>query len=273
MKIGLMADHHVGSAFGMWPQEARLSTGGHYRPHQGQRYLRRQWERIVEELPMLDAVAFLGDETEGKQPKEQGRFIVEAEPDKQVDALLRLVEPFLAKRLKKGGKTFVLKSSHYHDDDGAAMRKLAEAVKAEPDEYGQLAPPWMLADIGGFIFDLAHSQSFTIRYESMPMEREGQFSDMADNRADVIVRAHTHRVHWHYMEGANRLPMRLEVTLPPWQMQTPFAKGSRTPNRLLSRNLGMIVLDVGRDWVAVEPYLFAHPRMRRVRVERIDTDA
>jgi hypothetical protein len=273
MKIGLMADQHVGSAFAMWPHEVTLSTGVRLKPHKGQVYLRKNWERIVEELPMLDAVAFVGDETDGKQPKEKGRFIIEPEPVVQVQGLLYLVEPFLKKRLKKGGKAFVLKSSHYHDEDGAAMKMFAQAIDAEKDEYGQDAPAWMLAEIGGVVFDLAHTQSMMIRYQSTPMEREGQFSDMAANRADVIVRAHTHACHWHYIEGANRLPMRLELTLPPWQLQTPFAQGSRTPNRLLSRNLGTIVLDVQRDWVSVEPHLFPHPPQRRVRVEQIDAAA
>ncbi len=270
MKVALMADHHIGSAFGMWPEEVRLSTGGYYKPHEGMQYVQANWERITGEVPMLDAVVFDGDETDGKQPKEQGRFIVEPEPIVQVKGLLFYVEPFLAKKLKRGGRKFVMKSSHYHDEDGAAMQMFADAIGAEKGQYGEDAPAWLLVEIGGVVFDLAHAQSFMIRYQSTPMEREGQFSDMNGRQADVIVRAHTHAVHWHYLEGANRLPMRLEITLPPWQLQTPFASGSRTPNRLLSRNLGMIVLDVQRDWVSVEPYLFPHPAQRRIRIEPIE---
>lgn len=265
MYVGLTSDQHVGSAFAMWPAGAKLSSGGTYKPNKGQRYVLRNWQRIAQEIPDLDVLVFAGDGIDGKQPKERGRYIIEPEPLVQARALVAAAQPYWA-RIRPGGSIYVLRGTGYHDDDDSAMEWFGAEVGAMPDEAGHHAWDWLLLQCEGVLLDIAHTQSWTMRYQSMPLEREGQFSDMAGLQADVIVRAHTHVAHWQYMEGANRLPMRLEVSLPAWQLQTAYAKGSRIPNRMLSRNLGMVVLDVQRDWVGVLPFLFPHPKQRRVKV-------
>lgn len=265
MYIGVTSDQHVGSAFGLWAPEVKLSSGGHYQLHKGQRYLLQHWQRIAAELPPLDVLIWNGDAIDGRQPKSHGRYIIEPEPVKQVEVLLELARPFLA-RVRDGGQVFVLRGTQYHDEDDAAMETFAREIGAQRDDYGHYSWDWLLIEWRHIVFDIAHSQSLATRYRAMPLEREGQFSDMAGLQADVVVRGHIHNPHWHYIEGGNRLPMRLEVSAPPWQLQPAYAQRSRMPNRLLTRNLGMLVLEVEEDWVSVRPYLFAHPPQRRVRV-------
>lgn len=267
IRIALLADLHIGSAFAMWPPGMPLSSGGHYKLNKGQQYLLENWRRLIEELPRFDMLIIAGDGTDGKQPAVQGRFIIEPEPLMQARALLELLQPLLKKQ-RRGGQIFILQSSRYHDEDGAAMDFLGQAIGAEKDAGGHYSHPWLLLEWNKIIFDIAHSQSFTIRYRGMPLEREGQFSDMAGLQADAIIRAHTHACQWQYIEGANRLPLRLELSLPALQLQSAFAASSKTPNRLISRNLGMVLLEASSDWIDVRPYLFPHPPLRRITIGR-----
>ena len=264
MRVVVVADVHVGSAFGMWPPDLPLSSGGHYEPNIGQRYLYENWLKQIESLAPVDMLVLNGDIVDGIQPRSQGRYLIETDIGHQVVAALRLLEPLCAK-LSRNGSVFVTRGTGYHDLADTAMETLARELGAQQDAAGRYAWEWLLLEVRGLLCDIAHSQARGVTYRSSPLEREGQFADMGGSGADVIVRSHNHVCHWHYIEGTNKLPLRLEVSTPGLQLQTAYAQRTVHRNRLLARNLGFIVLEVREDWASVEPHLFPHPPLTRAK--------
>ncbi len=257
MRVGILADAHVGSAFGPWPPEAELSIGGRHQPNIGQQYLVENWYRIAEELPALDVLILNGDIIDGQQPKDRGRYLVEEDPLYQARAAHLLLQPFLAKSRVR----YCTEGTGYHEGDGAmAAEWLAREIGAvNKDEHH--CWDWLLLEMGGLNWDIAHRQSIMMRYRSTAMEREMQFSAMLSDSADVLVRSHNHS--YAYLQMVSDGGLQHSVSTPAWQLQTHFARTSISPNRLFSSQLGMVVLETEGKAVFPRPFLFAHPPMRR----------
>jgi len=265
-RIGVIADIHVGSMFGVWHPDAIPSYGGKYTLHIGQRYLWDNWLRIAREIPTLDMLVWNGDLIDGKQPRDSGRFLLEPEIIRQAEAFLMVAEPF-QRRLR--GRTYVLRGTRYHDEEDIAVETIGRELGAICDHYGRHSWDWLLLDVRGVKLDIAHAQSVMLRYVTTALEREGQFSDMAGLHADVIVRSHSHRPHWHYLEGANELPLRLEISTPAWQLATSYVLRGKAPNRAVLRNLGMVIIEIGEGVPMVRPFLFPHPPFRREEYQEV----
>lgn len=259
IRIGFIADVQVGSMFSPWPVKTELSTGSCPRLNRGQKYLNDYWYDIAEKLPPLDIMILNGDMIDGQQPKSQSRYLCETDPQFQARAALDLLEPYQG----KVGVWYCTEGTEYHDGvSGTWTEWLGRELKAVK-MGSHYAWDWLLLDIAGLHFDIAHHQSFMIRYRSTALEREMQFSAMLSETADVIVRSHTHE----YMllqtpcDGA----IQTAISTPAWQLQTHHARTSRFPNRLLSKRLGMVVVTVEDGEVSVKPYTFPHPPLRRAK--------
>jgi hypothetical protein len=249
--------------FALWPPGVSTSGGGKYQLNKIQEYIWENWLRIAEGIPELDILIWNGDLIDGKQPKEGVRFIVETDVMHQARAFLEAAAAF-QKRVR--GTTYVTRGSRYHDVEDSATEMIAYSLGATPDEFDRCSHDWLLFEVQSLRFDVAHAQSVTLRYSTMPLEREGQFSDMSGVNSDVIIRSHSHQLLMTYTEGANRAPLRLGISTPAWQSRTSYASRRSTPNRAIRRNLGMIVIEVepDNDIPIVRPYLFPHPPLEWV---------
>jgi len=259
IKIGIIADLHIGSAFGLWPPKARLSTGGHYQLNIGQRYLNKHWRSITDILPPLDILILNGDIIDGQNPKGMARYVCEPDPQFQARAALELLQPVLAKTKS----VFCTEGTEYHEGESATWAEWLAREVGSIDKDGHYAWDWLLLDVGGLRFDIAHRQAFFIRYRATALEREMQFSAMLSDTADVIIRSHTHQYTWLKMPGDGRLQMALST--PGWQIQTHYARISYSPNRLLSLQLGMVMLEIEGGQIQDRAYLFPHPPLRRAK--------
>lgn len=257
MKVGIIADLHAGSMFAPWPADADLSTKGRYIPNIGQQYLNENLARIAREIPPLDVLILDGDIIDGNQWRNQGRFVVEEDPQFQARAAKKLLEPFVA----KSRVIYACEGTQYHDGEVATWSEnLAKDLGAIPqDEH--YAWDWLLLEINGVKFDVAHHQSYMIRYRSTPAERELQFSAMLPDSPDVIVRAHVHNYLMLQMP-TGRGGIQTFVSCPPWQMSSHYCHTSTIPNRKVELVLGMVVIDLDNG-VTVKPYVFEHPPFRR----------
>lgn len=265
-RILILADFHIGSMFSLWPPGFKTSLGTEVSPNVGQKYLLDHWRKIIAAIPQYDLLVLNGDMVDGTQPKSYGRFILEPEPIVQAQAALEVIRPVM-KKLRAGGRVIVMRGTPYHEEDDAACELIGEALNALPTEYGRRSWGWLVAECGGLIVDIAHSQSYMMRYRSTALEREGQFSDMAGLNADIIIRSHTHSPLWAYVEGGGRRAFRLEITTPPMQIASEYANRSKTPNRTLPKNLGVMVVEIPRDGLpVVRPYVFPHPPLQRKTV-------
>lgn len=257
MKVGVLADVHVASAFGPWPPDAELSIGGKHTPNIGQKYLNENLARIADEIPPLDVLVLNGDIIGGPEYKDRGRYAVELDPQFQARAALMLLEPFL----KKAPVRFCVEGTEYHEGESATWAEwMAREIKAVSKD-SHCAWDWLLLEVGGLKFDIAHQQSFFMRYPVTVLERELQYSDMINEQADVIVRSHAHRYGYIEIPGAGKIQTALST--PSWQLQSHYCRVSISPNQKGPLPLGMVILEVDHGEVSHQRFLFPHPPLRR----------
>lgn len=272
MKTGLaIGDLHSGSQFAPFPDGFQTSYNAVYKPNIGQEYVNRCLVDMAASLPPLDFIILGGDMIDGQQPADEARYLCEPDPIWQARAAYELLAPILAK-LKSGGKVFALEGTDYHDGiSGSAAEGLAERCNAEPGPDGHFAWPWLRLDVDGVVLDCAHRLSYFLRYRATALEREQGFiaeQNGWSGNVDAIVRFHTHSEYLCLQQG-----LKIAIAVPGWQMQTHYAKRSLSPNRLISRWLGSVLLNVDASWrergqavVQPTPLLYAHPKMEGARL-------
>jgi hypothetical protein len=122
--------------------------------------------------------------------------------------------------------------------------------------------------VDDMLFDVAHHQSVTIRYRSMPLEREiGFFLERAGRMRQpvpervFIVRSHTHGSYRNYTACGFTA-----VSTPAWKLQDDLAAMGRYPNHWMSAHIGGVGFRVQGADVEVIPYLYEHPAPTREEV-------
>jgi len=265
-----ISDIHVGSSFGMMPNDFCISTGAEVSLNSGQDYLLSCWEHFLGCLPeKIDVLVLNGDMVEGQNLAEQCRGLVEVDPNFQARAAARLLEPIVERVAKVDGQrqVYMTRGSRYHVGRGGRTEEvlglILEAVKGP---HGAYAQSWLRLPVDGVLFDIAHRQSFTIRYRSMPLEREISFFLERVGRQRkappdhlVIIRSHTHSGYRMYEEQ-----YRMAVSTPCWKLQDDYAQTSITPNRMLPDNIGAVGFEIYSEEingkrVQTIPYLYSHP--------------
>jgi len=265
--ILMLADLHVGHAFGMMPDGYTNSAGNGIELNVAQRYLWDCWQDLLEKLPQrIDTLLLVGDMVEGQNVAEEARGLSEVDPFYQINAAAEILAPVVSRVPVVGDNrnVYIVAGSKYHVGHGRE-HLLGKRIQAVP-RNGRYAPMWRHIIIDDVLIELAHHQSFTIRYATMPLEREYGFElERTGRRREalppevVIVRAHTHKGYRAVEErGA------LCVSLPAMKLQDDYAAGSKYPNRLVPDNLGAAALKIYRepvDGYRVHParFLYDHP--------------
>lgn len=278
-KVGVVvSDLQVGSAFGIFPAGFRASTGSIIKLNKGQKYLLKCWDWMLEQLPKrFDFLIINGEVADGIAKKDEGRWRVEPDTTFQVEAAIELFQRGSPSLLKRAREVYVSRGSVYHSGIGGYLDEVfarRKEVGAVPDEWGHFASTWRILSVGGINIDFSHHRSACIRYESMTGEREMQFdrmvSDLKDGSADLILRAHGHRLVKLNVDGD------LFLATPAWSIQTDYAKMSRWPNRWLSRLVGGARLDLYPDkktaaiqdkeeYVKIIGLTYPHPKIGRTK--------
>jgi len=274
MFVLVISDLHVGGSYGLMPADFRASTGAVLNLNSGQEYLLECWEHHIKSLPQtIDALVINGDLVEGQNYSDEARFLVEVDPSFQARAAAQLLEPLLdlVPMIDGQKQLFMTRGSRYHVGRGGNTEEtVGRMIGAIPGTDGRYAHSWLhLANLArGVVFDIAHHQSYTIRYRVTPLEREiGFYLERVARQGDippdnlVIVRSHTHVGYRRYEEDG-----RMAVSTPCWKLQDDFAATSRYPNRMFSDNIGSVGFWVYPDdrpegKVGVARYLYAHPRL------------
>jgi len=260
-----LSDMHVGSAFGIFPQDFVLSVGSVATLNVGQEYLLECWNDMLTRIPKrFDVLVLNGDIVDGQQPKQMARELTEPDPAFQVRAAIQLLQP-LAKRAKK---VFVTRGTSYHVGQGHEFEEhLAELLKAER-QGNSYTRDWLLLDVGGARMDFAHHTSHMIRYRTSALSREIQFSFLLNawKDCDLIVRSHIH----HYIQVNTE--GKIAITTPGWQLQPGYAKRSKYPHRMFPKYLGAVQISVWPDrkqgarqhseeFIATNGILYEHPEL------------
>jgi hypothetical protein len=213
----------------------------------------------------LEGARFSGDAIDGQNVKEQGRHLCEVDPEFQAEGAAILLQPLL-QRVAPGENgirhIYVSRGSRYHSGSGASDEEFfAAMVHARRAPDGRHTRPWTHLVIDDVLFDVAHHQSVTIHYRSMPLERETSFllERMARLRRQVpervvVVRSHTHGTLRCYEESGC-----LAISTPSWKLRDDFAAMPRTPNRVFSEHIGAVGFRITQDDIGVAKYLYDHP--------------
>jgi hypothetical protein len=263
----ITSDFHFGSSFACFPEDFRTHNDTIIPLNRGQRYLNECFDDAVSRVPdEFDIFVMNGDGIEGPNKCNMARNLTEVDPLWQVRAATEKLKPVT----DRARNALFTKGSYYHvGSGGGGDEGLAQACGAKPNRKGEFAPAWRRFMYKGVYFDVAHRQSTTIRYHSMPMERELDFLYLrfAKKRLPppehvVLIRSHAH---WGYglweTEGAT------VISTPCMKLQDEFAQTRVSPNRIIPDNLGMIGLRVhDGPKVTVEPYLYPHPEEEEVEL-------
>lgn len=266
----LGSDFHIFHACGMIPRNYRSNSGNPIMPNIGQEYLLECYEHLVKSLPdQIDGLFLLGDIGEGQNLAEQARELSEVDPIWQARGSQMVLKPLTDRVVSVNGQKniYMTAGSGYHTGRGAEIEEHIGDLIGARRWHGKAVPPWRELMMGDVMLDLAHHQSFTIRYSSMPLEREAGFKFERYGRARrdlpsiiIIARAHVHKGYRLWQED----DCTWCISLPPFKLQDRFAKSSRYPNRMVPSSIGMVgikIYDKPVDNVRVHvvPYLYDHP--------------
>jgi hypothetical protein len=255
----------VGGRFALFPRGFRTSYDAVLPLNAGQEYLLNCFEDIVARQPeVIDLLILNGDTVEGRNRFEMATGLSEVDPNWQVRAAKQVIEPLAARArhvCATRGSTYHVGRCGYYEE------QLAQAVGAK-QKYGHYSAPWWKFWFHGVYLDIAHRQSFTYRYRSMPMEREMEFCIDRFARAGepapkhiAIIRSHTHVG----FKGWWDSPGRVTISTPPMKLQDDYAQLSISPNRYRPESLGMVglrIYDEPREdgsRVDVIPYTYPYP--------------
>jgi len=230
---------------------------------------------MTEQLPdVIDGLWLMGDMCEGQNLFEFSTDLSETHPDFQIDAVKHVLAPIRAKvRTKKKRKNIrAVSGSKYHTGRLARMESnIVKQMKGIPRGV-EYAPPWRRIERGLVLFDLAHHQSFTFRYSSMPLEREmafmAEYAGKAQQRLPdtvIIIRGHTHKGFRVWTERGQYIEW-MSISAPSFKIQDLFAQGSKIPNRMLPDNVGAFGIwiypeKVNGSLISIVPYLYDHPQL------------
>jgi len=236
-RIGVLADTHVGSKYGVNLPEY-LSPDELKTTHCIDLYER--FQTVVDWLGKLDVVFFGGDSCDGWNPREHGDDRT-AEEGKQVEIAVKLLS-----MLKGSPQWYFVDGSEYHRGSRKLDTKVAEKLGGvESIDYHTPAPPVFNVEKEGIAFNFAHPitvSKSTWQYQTTPIAREEVLAILNQNPADVVLRFHAH--YFTYAGFAEHLG----VVCPGFQAKTPF-QGRVSP--LGEYRIGAVKFEVHKgeyDW-------------------------
>lgn len=240
----LVSDLHIGSALSLWPANIRLSTGNPITLNSGQRYLAKNWGIIEDRIKdktggKLDGLVVDGDMIHGPANDKVGETNVETSLAHQGLGALEILTPLR----EMADACWVLQGTKWHVGTFADSEEwVAHSMDAVQTPDGMYCWRWIPSlNVEGFIMDIAHTQSYTMVNRTMPLERELRHAALIQDMKPMphlIVRAHAHISTFVEADGYCALG------LPPMQLQTPYAQKSRTPSRMMSRWLGVVLIEI-----------------------------
>ncbi len=225
--ILVIADLHVGSTVGLWPQRHPVEGGGVYEVSKYQAWLLKCWKDLlayVGGLAEKPVLVICGDVIQGVSPKD-GQ-LVSNKPDVQADAAEKLLRPLV----NNCSRLYCIRGTEFHEGKSSEnVEGLAKALGAIPHHTTGQYTRWELyLDVGGSVIHFAHSIGTTSvpHYESTIPTRDAlmllaELQRFFGNRApnvEMVVRAHRHR----YVQI--QLPPKLTALVcPAFQLRTAFS--------------------------------------------------
>lgn len=244
IRVLFFNDSHCGSNVGLtppayqYPLIASPTSGEHHRRNKWAKLQRECWdwyEGFVEKIGRVDKLFCVGDLIDGAGSRSGGTEEITTDRKVQVAMAIEALEV-----IKTDDRVFLYGTSYHTGDQEDFETGIAEHFGAKIGSH-----EW--EKINGCVFDLKHHQSgtknpFTSLYNEITANREWA-SAGEQPKADVLVRAHTHRFCLARMEDC------IGLSLPAL-----CGYGSKYGQRRCTRkvNFGLVMFDVWPDGECVE---------------------
>ena len=253
-----MGDTHCGSNVGLTPPAYQYpiidnpASEEHRRRNKWAKLQRECWnwyKNKIQELNPVDKVFCLGDLIDGDGKRSGGTEQITTDRKVQAAMAIEVME-----QIEASGMVFVYGTAYHTGTQEDYENDIANHFNSKIGSH-----EW--ENINGCTFDLKHHQSgtknpFTSLYNEIAANREWVSAD-EQPKADVLVRAHTHRFCLARMEDC------IGLTLPALQ-----GMGSKYGQRRCTRkvNFGMVLIDVWPDGVCVEHIFIADLKGQKTHV-------
>jgi hypothetical protein len=225
-----ISDLHEGCQLALCPRDgAMLDNGGWYEPSPMQHKLNDWWDEFwdvaVPEFTHGEpyAVVINGDALDGVHHNSTTQWSHNL--NDQARAAEGLLRPIVD---RCEGRLYWIRGTEAHvGQSGAEEERLARALGAVPNEYGQYARYELWLRIGGGLAHFTHhiGTAGSMSYESSAVMRELSEAYVQAGRwhnepPDVVVRSHRHTLV--EIRVPNEKGLATAFTTPSWQLRTPF---------------------------------------------------
>jgi hypothetical protein len=251
-RIGVIADMHGGSPFGVAPPEWETEWGNIIVSNPAQEKLYEYFtDFCTTHLKDCDTLLLMGDMAEGNNKFEFGRNLTAADLTEQVNMTVHMLKPYVEEyKLKVLG----VNGSKYHNSLEVSLdRRIVE------DLGGTYLGNMKIVHFEGTDVHahICHSSGGSLIYRATVADRESLFLDAAEglkkvpNHISLLIRAHWHW--YHKQENASRQA----VYAPCWKVLFDWSKTGGMWSRFLS-DLGGLVIELEGDNVEIHKYLYPH---------------
>ncbi len=220
--IALVSDLHVGSIYGLFPENYVMRDGNTIGLNEGQKKILGYFKDFVKTCKdfKTDTVFIVGDIISGVNWKELGRAMLPCDMDEQIKACAELLKLF-----GKEVKLCVWGGTPYHNSrELSAEEKLVDTLKKDGynSQYmGQVTVCRLISEPKERLAFVAHEASSSMMYPETSMGRDIMF--FLEGRAleklpkiDIVIRGHRHS--WCHIHKSDIH----YIQLPCWEAFTPY---------------------------------------------------
>ena len=248
-RIAFLSCTHIGSTVGLWPEVYEMPDGQRIGASDVQlqilEYFNDFW---THEAAGADTIILLGDNVQGKNPKDWGLGSMTTDLDVQADVAIGMLAPHI-----NGRKLIGVSGSKYHDSfDVKLDKKITEGLG------GKFYYAMHNLKIKGpdIILNIAHGASSPTLYKATHDDRESMLMSANSMTRDIDFVARGHWHYYQYIENSRRAFLRT----PGWQCWYP-AKFMIEMLGKKNNKLGAVTVDFGpnRQYITY-PRLYEPPQ-------------
>lgn len=215
--IGIVADLHCGSRFGLYPKSEHNN-----KTPEAVRWLWDCWMWLVKEWPALDLLILNGDEIDGKQSRAASTGLWTADLSEQVGYAIECLKPFA----KKAKKIIRQNGTGYHVSMEQPLRQLDEHFDIKQvDATRSVVRDIQLAN--GAILNVKHQpEGEGTLYRGTALDREVLWACVSSYMKGIPRATHIIRSHLHSSAHLRGFGAEINFT-PGWCLQQPYALHKR----------------------------------------------
>lgn len=269
-----VGDEHTNSTVGLSTIEMATDDGGTYRASNAQLWILAQFNDYCQKLEKcikngIRRNRFVwinnGEVVEGIH--HNTTQICTSNLARQVENAVKALQPILK---LKPDSSYILSGTEAHSGPAGMWDELfARDIGAVPvyenkqPEDNEYAWRFLLLDIGGFLFDIAHTGKFGSltwtglnSLNQISMDAYIYYTSRSERVPDYIIRSHTH--HWGESGVSKNIKIKT-ISIPSWQLGTAYA-AQRKPGRVL--DIGGYIFEIGGGRCNYEPVIYQPPGNR-----------